>query len=206
VRLLTTPALRDVPVTVVSTNSAVASVSGPVVVRAGEATVELNVRTGVAGAATLFLEAGGQRYALDVSVDGTRAPESAPLIAASPAGVSVIGGGGVGRVIAPAGPASAPTIVVKLLAAPSTAPTVVTVKSLDPAVASVGTSGPTTIVIPAGQQAIDVPLSIPGREGATIVTFEFGGQKRELLVVVGTPPASETPTILAPPVGVDIKK
>jgi hypothetical protein len=37
-----------------------------------------------------------------------------------------------------------------------------------------------------------------------LLTFEFEGERRELLVIVGDPPASEIPVLTAPVVGVEV--
>jgi hypothetical protein len=38
-----------------------------------------------------------------------------------------------------------------------------------------------------------------------VVTFEFEGERVELLVVVGSPPAGQLPPIVAPVVGVQVQ-
>src|SRR5439155_22463511 len=89
VPLLPTPASVDTPVTVTSTDPAVATVLGTVVVRAGSQTATLTVTIGTAGTALLTLRAGTEVRGLTVIV-GTPPAGSVPPIIAPPAGVVVL--------------------------------------------------------------------------------------------------------------------
>ena len=59
-------------------------------------------------------------------------------------------------------------------------------------------------MIDAGAQVLNLQLSIVGTEGVSLLTFEFEGQRRELMVIVGNPPASGIPALTAPVVGVQV--
>ena len=61
------------------------------------------------------------------------------------------------------------------------------------------------VTIPAGQQSATFTVAT-GLEGVATLTLDAGGEKRQLVVVVGTPPASRIPTIVAPVVGVEIEE
>jgi hypothetical protein len=63
-----------------------------------------------------------------------------------------------------------------------------------------------TLSVAPGQQTLDLPLSIPGKTGATVVRFTFEGGQRELLVVVGDPATIKVPALTAPAVGVEIRR
>ena len=59
-------------------------------------------------------------------------------------------------------------------------------------------------MINAGEQVLQVPVSISGAQGAALVTMEFNGERRELLIVVGNPSPLEIPAVTAPLVGVQV--
>ncbi|HXH06729.1 MAG TPA: carboxypeptidase regulatory-like domain-containing protein [Vicinamibacterales bacterium] len=206
VAVLGAPAAADTSVTVTSSDPGVATVSGTPVVRAGEQIVDLALSTGAAGRATLMLDLAGAKFTVEVVVGSDPTPATAPAIAAPVVGASVIAAPSLGRVIAPAGVATGPTLIVPLLAAPAAAPVPVTVSSSNTAVASVAGGASANVIIGAGQQAVELPLSIAGAEGSSVLVFEFAGERRELLVVVGSPPASQLPALVAPVVGVEVRQ
>jgi hypothetical protein len=203
VRVLSAPAAVDTPVTVTSSDPTVVTLAAPAVVAAGQQTVELALSTGAGGRATLTLEAAGARLEIGVVVGSDPTPQS-PTVGASPVGISVIAAPSLGRIIAPANVASAPAIVVPLLAAPAATPVQVVVTSSDASIAALGTGATVTVTIDPGTQVINLPLSIIGTEGVAVLTFEFEGQRRELIVIVGNPPASQVPALTAPVVGVQV--
>jgi hypothetical protein len=100
---------------------------------------------------------------------------------------------------------SAATLGIPLLDAAAIAATVVTITSSNPSVASVGGSATTVVQIEPGEQVLQLPISIAGVPGAALLTLEFNGTRRELVVVVGNPAASQIPAVTAPPVGVQVK-
>lgn len=202
VRLLDTPATADTPVTVTSTNPSVATLGASAVVRAGEQAADLMLSLSEAGSAMLTLTAGSAQSQLEIVVGSTPEPARSSLVGARPVGATVVAAPSVGRVIATPNVVSAPVLVIPLLRAPAAAPVPVAVSSSDPTVAAVGSA---TFSIEPGQQIIEVTLSISGAPGVSVVSFEFDGQRRELLVIVGNPPASQLPALLAPVVGVQIK-
>ena len=75
--------------------------------------------------------------------------------------------------------------------------TIVTIATSNPNVAS----APAVVTIPAGQVAATFGVST-GAQGVATLTIEVDGEKRDLTVVVGTPPAGMVPAIVAPVVGI----
>ena len=194
VPLLTTPASQDTAVQTTSTDPAVASVVGPVVVPAGSRTATITIATGVRGTALITLRAGTDVRGLTVVV-GTPAPGTTPPILAAGVGLVVLTPASAGQLIAPGTGQSSLTI--PLLDAPASQNTPVSVTSSDPAVARV--VGP--VVVPSGSQV--APLIVAtGANGVAFLTFRVGATVRELTVIVGTPPAGSVPPIVAPPAGI----
>ena len=203
IRVLSAPAATDTPVTVTSSDPTVATLAAPAVVPAGQQVVELSLSTGAGGRATLTIEASGARFELRVVV-GSDPTSNSPVIGAPPVGISVIAAPRPRPIIAPANVGSTPAIVVPLLAAPAAAPVQVVVTSSDAGVAAVGAGASVTLTIGVGAQVVNLPLSIAGAEGVAVLTFEFDGQRRQLVVVVGNPPASRIPALTSPVVGVEV--
>jgi hypothetical protein len=168
--------------------------------------VDVQLTTNNPGRATLTLSVNGQTLTLDVAVGVDVAADRMPLIAGPPVGVSVVRAGSAGQVIAPEGVVSLPTLKIPLLASPAVTPVQVTVTSGNPSMVSLGGLGSTTVSIAQGEQTIDLPLSIAGTGGTGLLFFEFEGQRRELLVIVGEPPNGQLPLLSAPVVGVEIKQ
>jgi hypothetical protein len=204
VRLFDTPVAVDTPVTVTTSDPSVAIVNGTVVVRAGQQIASLEIATGAAGTATLTIEAAGSRRELTLVVGSDPTPGTTPPIVAAPVGVTVIPNASIGRVLGRPGTVTVATLGVPLLQAAAGTATVVTVTSSNTNVATLGGAASTTSTIPIGSQSVDLPISLSGTEGAALLTFEFGGVRRELLIVVGNPPASDIPALSAPVVGVRI--
>jgi hypothetical protein len=204
VRVLDAPATAPTPVTVISSDPMIVTVAGQVIVPAGQQVVDLELATGAGGRATLTLEVAGARFEIGVVVGSNPGPSS-PTIGAAPVGVSVVAAPSLGRIIAPPNVGSTPTIVVPLLAAPAAASVTVTVTTSDAAIAGIGTSASVELVIGTGSQVVGLPLSIPGTEGVAVLRFDFEGQRRELVVIVGNPPASQIPAVTSPIVGVEIR-
>jgi hypothetical protein len=132
-------------------------------------------------------------------VVGRPAAGDAPLTLAKPAGVRVLPSGVVGTLFA--GRTVQRAIAAGILPAPRAADTQVTISSSDPNVASVVG----TVTIPAGQQSAEFTVTT-GIDGVATLTLVASGETRQLVVVVGTPPASRMPTIVAPLVGLEVKK
>jgi hypothetical protein len=204
VRVLDAPAASPTPVTVTSSDPSIVTLAVPAVVPAGQQVAELQLSTGAGGSATLTIDAAGTRFAIDVIV-GSNPTAASRLVAASAVGVAVRAAPSLGRIIAPAGIGSTPAISVPLLSAPAAAPMSVTVTTSDASIAGIGTTATVSLTIDAGSQVLALPLSIPGREGAALLTFDFDGQRRELIVIVGNPSASQVPAITAPAVGVQVQ-
>jgi hypothetical protein len=192
--LLSAPAAADTPVTITTTNAAVASVAGVVTIPQGGQTATAVITTGVAGVATLTFRAGNEVVQLTVVV-GTPAPGSVPPILARPVSAVVLGAVAAGRVFA--APAGQAIFTVTLLSSPASVDTPVTVSSSDGSVASV--TGP--VIVPAGATTRSITVQT-GSPGTATLTFRAGGEARQLTVVVGTPPADSVPLIVARPAGI----
>jgi hypothetical protein len=204
VRLFTSPVGTDTPVTVTTSDASVASVNPAVVVRAGEQNVSLEITTGSGGTATLTLEAAGVRREFTIVVGSDPTPSTTPVIVAAPVGVSVIPNPSMGRVFGQPGTTSVAALGIPLLNAPVGTPTVVTVTSSNTAVATLGDGATATGTVNAGEQVLQLQVVVSGTEGAALLTLEFDGQRRELIIIVGNPPASEIPAVTAPVVGIRI--
>jgi len=204
VRLFTSTAGTDTPVAVTTSDASVASVNSAVAVRAGEQNASLEITTGSAGTATLTLEAAGVRREFTIVVGSDPTPSTTPVIVAAPVGVSVIPNPSIGRVFGQPGTTSVAALGIPLLNAPVATPTLVTVTSSNTAVATIGGGATLTATVNAGEQVLQLQVVVSGTEGAALLTLEFDGQRRELIIVVGNPPASEIPAVTAPVVGIRI--
>jgi hypothetical protein len=71
-------------------------------------------------------------------------------------------------------------------------------------VATLGGGATATGTVNAGEQVLQLQVVVSGTEGAALLTLEFDGQRRELIIIVGNPPASEIPAVTAPVVGIRI--
>jgi hypothetical protein len=193
IKVLDSPAADSTPISVASSAPAIATVAPGAVVAAGSTDATLSI-TGLApGRAQLSVRAGGAGRELSVVVGPVSAAESMAVLAA-PIGATVSGLPFAGQVIA--APGSTRSITLQLLDHPATASTPVVVTSTSPAIASsVGSPS-----VPAGSTDVTLQLQT-GTAGEALLLLRAGGQGRELRVVVGTPAPSQTPPVLAPPVG-----
>ena len=94
-----------------------------------------------------------------------------------------------------------PNVNVTLLSNPAGSTTPVTVSTTDPNVASV--SG--TPVVAAGGRTVALHV-VTGAQGVATLTLRAGSDLAQIVVVVGTPPASLLPLVTAPIVGVEVKQ
>src|SRR5439155_17706578 len=117
-----------------STDPAVATVLGTVVVPAGSQTATVTITTGTAGTALLILQAGTEVRGLTVIV-GPPPAGSVPPIMAAPVEVTVLRPQSLGQLITPT--SGQQTLTLPLLPTPATADPPVTAPSSDPAVATV---------------------------------------------------------------------
>jgi hypothetical protein len=197
-QLLSTGAAADTIVTVTSSDPNIANVVGPLVIPAGSRTANVTVATGSNGTATLTFHAGAETRSLTVVV-GPPAPGTEPPILASPVGVTAIEQRRLGTVIS--APGGQPAVNVSLLSNPAVSATQVTVSSSNPNVAIVNG----TVSIPAGSRiaALDI---LTGSAGVATLTLRAGNDIAQLVIVVGTPPASLMPVITAPLIGVQVKQ
>jgi hypothetical protein len=194
VLLTSEPVTATTAVIITTSNAAVASVEEAVVVLAGQRSAAVTIRTGVAGTATLTFRTGGEVRQLTIVV-GQPAAGEIPLTVAMPVGVLVraIPLGGLlfsGRTLQR-------TIVLPMLETPLSTSTTVSIISSDPNVATVME----TVTIPAGALSATFTVAT-GVDGVATLRLSAGGVQRDLTVVVGTPPASMLPTIVAPVVRV----
>lgn len=196
-RLLANPAAAITPVTVDTSNPAVAMIAAGVTIAAGSTVANVTVTTGTPGVALLTLRAGTEVRGLTVIV-GTPSPNSVPPLVAPPAGVVILRPPSAGQVVTAAGRQL--TLTVPLLATPASQDTPVEVTSSADGVAHVVGS----VVVPAGFETATLTIAT-GTPGTALITLRAGANIRALTVVVGTPPPGTTPPILAPPVGVVIR-
>ena len=203
---LPAPATVDTVVTITSNNPSVTQVtSSPIVIPAGSRIAAIGIVTGTAGTATLTLEtADGLQREFAVQVDTAPVPSRTPVAAAVPVGVSVVPSSGGARLIAAAGAPVSATVGVQLLTSPRPGPLSVTVTTSNPSIVSFGASTTVTASLDAGSLVVPVGVTTTGTEGAAILAFEFEGVRREVLFIVGSPPASQLPAVVAPVVGVRV--
>src|SRR5262249_15755392 len=117
---------------------------------------------------------------------------------------SVVPNGSIGRLIARPGTPTATTIGVPVLAAPASASTLVTVTSSNTDVVTLASGASTTVTVNAGERVVQLPIGITAAEGAALLPVDGSGVRRELLIVVGNPPASDIPALTAPIVGIRV--
>ncbi len=194
VPILGAPAIVATAVDVTSSNPAVASVNGAVVIAAGSRTANIVITTGVQGTATLTFRVGGEISQLTIVVGNAVAGVIAPTLA-QPVGVVVIPSATAGRVFA--APTGQSTFRVTLLSEPAATPTLVTVTSSDANVARVNGA----ITLAAGEQSAEITV-ITGAAGTATLTFHIGSITRQLTIFVGTPPPEVVPPTVAKPVGI----
>jgi hypothetical protein len=184
----------DTPVTVRSTASGVADVED-VVIPAGQTSVPVTVTTGAQGTATLTFRAGSEVREMRVVVGQPVAGDIPPTVA-PPVGVRLMPLPVIGTLIE--GRTMQRSIVATVLAEPRASDTPVTILSSDPNVAAVLEA----VTVPAGQVSTTFTVST-GLDGVAVLTLEAAGEKRELAVIVGTPPPGRIPAIVAPIVGIE---
>jgi hypothetical protein len=204
---LPAPAVADTVISVTSSDPAVATVVTPSVsVGAGNRVVNVQVTTGVAGTATLTLEGGGLKREFLVFVGGAPPANRTPVTVAPAVGISVIPDGNVnsGRIFTPTGTPVTPTVGIQLLKTPLASPTQVSVTTSNASIVSLGASSTVTATLDAGHLVLPVTFTTAGTDGAAKLTFEFDGQKRELVVIVGNPLPSQIPAVIAPVIGLQV--
>jgi hypothetical protein len=195
--LLPSPAGLDTPVTITSSNPAVASVAGSVVIPQGGQAATFALTTGAPGTATLTIQAGGVSSQVTVVVGPPFPADLVVPASARPVGLNVLPSPTLGRVVTP--PATQASLTVLLLSTPAASATVVTVTSTNPSIAQVVGA----VTVPAGSQSATIALQT-GAAGTATLTFTVDGQGRDLTVFVGTPPPGTLAPILARPVGITV--
>jgi len=204
--VLPVPASGTKTIAVSTTNASVVQVVNATVTIAGGSQVAvLDLITGSAGTATLTLTGDGITETITIDIGIAPAPNRTPPLAARSVGVSVVPSPSAGRVIAPAGAPSGGVLGVQLIRTARAADVIVNVTSSNPNVATVSGAASTSLVLQAGNLVVPVSLATSGLAGSTVLTFEFEGERVELLVVVGNPPAGQVPPIVAPVVGVQVQ-
>jgi hypothetical protein len=197
-QLLSAAAAAATPVTVSTSDASVASVSGAVVIAAGARTANVTIVTGVQGTATLTFRVGNETRELTVIV-GTPAPGTAPPIIASPVGVVMLQQRLLGTLFSAIG--GQPNVTLRLLSSPAAAATPVIVSTSDSSVTAA--SGAT--VVPIGGRDASVHI-VTGVQGVATLTLRAGSDIAQIVVVVGSPPASQIPLITTRIVGVEVKQ
>lgn len=196
VQALGAPAATLTPVTVSSSNPAVAvGIATPV--QPGEQTASLTIEAVADGVATITLRAGSDVRAVTVIV-GTPPAGFTPLALAPIVGASVVAAPSVGQVVFAAGQSAETTVT--LLSLPHVGPTPlpVTVTSSQPGVATASASP-----VAPGSQVTTLSIAALAN-GTAELTLRGGDSVRSILVVVGTPTADRTPPVLALPVGASV--
>jgi hypothetical protein len=195
-RLLSAPAAVDTVFTVTSSNPSVATVTGPVVVHAGQQTATVVINFLAEDTATLFFSAGGQTVELRV---GAGASAAVPPTTVAPSAGVAVRPAPIAAAMA-AATASQQTILVRLLDAPAAGTTPVVGFSTDPSVATIVSAGP----VPAGSQvaAITIQTGVAGTAGIELIV---AGQAREIRVVSGGSGEAAMPAAVASPVGVAVQ-
>ncbi|MEB2343973.1 MAG: carboxypeptidase regulatory-like domain-containing protein [Deltaproteobacteria bacterium] len=195
-RVLGTPAAADTELVIASSDPAVASIAGPVVIPAGSTDATFTITTGAAGTAIVMLVAGDDGRELRVT-SGAPSPASTPPVVAPPVGIAVLEAGTAGTLFIE--PGDTRSFELTLLAYPSLGDLPVSATSLDPSVATVS---PGAQVLPTGESAITLTVTATAAGNAeTRIDLAFGVERRTLRVVVGVPAAASAPTTVAPPVG-----
>jgi hypothetical protein len=204
VRVLSAPNATGVPipVQVISSGPAVATATATPV-EPGSQLATITVTTLTNGFVSFTILAGNETRSLGLFV-GPPAPNVTPLVLANAVGVSLPATSHVGRVLVRPGAAVAATLGVQLFTAPRASATTVTIATSNTAIVGLSGGESSTAVIPAGSVSVPFDLFATGTEGAAILRFEFDGITRELLIVVGNPPASQLPAVTAPPIGVRV--
>lgn len=201
---LPAPATAATTVNVTSSNPAITQVlSQTVVIAAGSRIAAVDIVTGTAGTATLTIEtADGLQREFAVQVDTAPVPSRTPVAAATAIGVSVVPSPSGGRLVATAGAPVTATVGVQLLSSARAGALPVTVTTSTPSIVSFGAASTVTLNLDAGSLVLPIGLATTGTEGAAILTFEFDGLRRELLFIVGNPPASQLPAVVSPVIGI----
>lgn len=190
-------AAAPLTVQVSSSNPAVASVPPDVAMNAGDRIVQLSITTGSAGEATITLRVGDLTREVTVMV-GPPPTDRVPAAVAQPVGVNALPLSAIAHVVTPVG--GVPVVSVQLLTLPAAGDMLVTVTSSNPAVASV--QG--VPVVHLGDRVATFSLTVGSESGVAVLTLEYAGQKRELVVVVGTPTTGQVPAVTAPVIGVRV--
>jgi hypothetical protein len=198
-RVTATAASIDRPVTVTSSNDAVARVIGVPIVRANQRTASFSIATGVEGTALLTVTAGsaGSDVVSILVVVGSAGTGQIVAALAAETGISVARPATTGQLLT--SPGGTRTIAVLLRATPPAVDTPVVVTSSNPSVAVV--TG--TPVVHAGERTASVTI-LTGSAGAADLVFNAGGEVRDLVVSVGAPGSAPVPPIISRAVGVAV--
>jgi hypothetical protein len=200
-RILATPAATDTVLVITSSDPAVASITGPVVIPAGSTEAAFEITTGAAGTALLTLIAGDDGRELRV-ISGAPSAANTPPVVAPPIGLTVMEAGNAGTLFID--PGDTKTFDLTLLAFPSLGDLPVSAVSRSPSVATVS---PGAQLIPTGESAVTLTVKATAAGDAdTRIDLVFGVERRTLRVVVGVPSAADAPTAIAPPVGIEVQR
>ena len=188
------PPLADVAIALRVHDASIVGLPASVVFPAGARSLAIPA-AGLAEGATAVVATSSHGSASTIASVSERT-EIVPgtAVIAAPTGAMVRTFPSAGEVILP--PGAIRTLRLRLLDAPAASVIPVEVTSSDPSVATIGAS----VVLAAGETSALVTL-VAGASGETRLTLRFGGEGRELRVVVGAPAAGAVAPILAPQVG-----
>jgi hypothetical protein len=199
-RILSAPAATDTELVITSSDPAVASIAGPVVIPAGSTDATFEITTGAAGTALVTLVAGNDGRELRV-ISGAPSAANTPPVVAPPVGLVMMEAGSAGTLFLD--PGDTRSFELTLLAFPSLGDLPVSAVSQGPSIATVS---PGAQVIPTGESTVTLTVTATAAGDAeTRIDLVFGVERRTLRVVVGVPSAADAPTTIAPPVGIEVQ-
>lgn len=198
VQLLAEPLEGSVPleVTVTSSNPAVATAT-VTAIQPGQRTALITIHAVGNGIAVLTLRAGNVVRSFTVYV-GPQPAGVAPLVLASPTGLSISLPPSAGQIIVPAGRTTVVTVPVLSADLTGGSPATVTVISSNPAVATA-----TATPVQPGTRVTTLTITSIG-DGVATITLIVNGEVRSFTVRVGAPPPAQTPLVLAQPTGISV--
>ncbi|MDJ0785391.1 MAG: carboxypeptidase regulatory-like domain-containing protein [Myxococcota bacterium] len=194
--LLSTPATGTIPVSVTSSDPAIADVTGSPAVAAGSQSVSLDIASGSQGVVRLTIRAGNVIRELEVIVGVPPAGALAPVLAQA-VGARIPDARPLGSVLVPSGGTTSVDLTLLDLAAPSPLP--LSVENDASGVVSV--TAPAQIA--SGARGLTLTLTAL-QDGEARLTLRAGNTVRVLRVQVGSPAVGAVGPTLAPAVGAAI--
>ena len=194
--LLAAPAAGEVPVTVASSDPAIARVDGPLAIAAGAQTLAVTIEVGATGTAVLRFDAGAESILVTVRVGGSGDPRKRPR--------SLVGA----AVVKPflqvfLAPGESRTLTVPLLPYPALFETQGTATSNADAIASIAPAAFTFAAAAPQQQSFT--FTAGATPGVAVIDVRLPQDRFAIQVVVGDPAQAEIPETRAPLVGVTVE-